>query len=301
MTNQNPASSKSSGLDRDILAKVNAHADRSIDRIFADIDELLNDGLEDDTTSLSVHNSAQRTQYSTESPYSQQYPQQSQVHTYPPQSDFTSQRYTSESVDIVDPIESPSQQLPKQKKRIPLWMKALIGISITSAAVGGGLTWLINERKIEIPKNIDTSWLPFQPQSQVSPDDAKFAEYMRNSISKIESANTPSTSATNIPSPASSIAAPITQTVPINPTGIIATTPNQTATNAVKTPIALLKTLQANNHPSAIFQIDRQNQTVHIGQKIGTSNWSLLTVAKGEVIVKRKGGEIRSVYVGQKF
>ncbi len=306
MTNQNPAASQSSNLDRDILAKVNAHADRSIDRIFADIDELLSGDLENETQALSVHNTSRRAQYSAASPYSNQYPQQqSQAHTYPSQSDFPPQRYASEIGNGAARPEHPTQPLPKQKKRMPLWMKALLGIGITSAAVGGGLLWLINERKIELPKNIDTSWLPFQSQSQVSPADAKFAEYMQKSISKIESANNQATSATNSPNPANSIAAPIDQAAPImpNPTGIITTVPIATTTtqNTVTTPIALIKTFQASNRPSAIFEIDNQSQTVHIGQKIGTSNWSLLTVAKDEVIIKRKGGEIRSIYVGQKF
>jgi hypothetical protein len=284
MTNQNPASSQppSSNINRDILAKVNAHADRSIERIFADIDELLSGDLETET------------QYSAE-----HYPTRQKTQAYLPQHS-----------DIASPLDNPSQPVtPKQaKKTIPIWLKALLGIGITSIAASSVLLWLVNERKIELPKNIDTSWLPFQ-SSQVSPEDAKFAEYMRKSISKIDSANTPSTSATNLPNPSNNIATSIASNptgiiadpIAPNPTGIIATVPSKITPTVIKTPISLVKTLSTNNRPGAIFQIDGRSQTVNVGQKIGTSNWSLLTVAKGEVIVKRKGGEIRSIDVGQKF
>jgi hypothetical protein len=289
MTNQNPASShpQSSKLDRDILAKVNAHADRSIDRLFVDIDALLGDNPETHDRSSQVERYTPPTQSSAEPSRSTDYTTRQPAQTYLPQADFSS---SQQSVEFNPPQPA--------KKRLPLWMKAFLGIGITSIAASSVLLWLVNERKIELPKNIDTTWLPFQSQSQVSPEDAKFAEYMRKSISKIESAKPQATSATNLPNPANNnITAPIAP----NPTGIIATVPTTITPTVVKTPIALIKTLPTSNRPTAIFQIDRHNQTVNVGQKIGTSNWSLLTVAKGEVIVKRKGGEIRSIYVGQKF
>jgi hypothetical protein len=319
MTNQNPAIPQSPNLNspqegllhRDILAKVNAHADRSIDRLFADIEELLSGDLETGTQSATGDRHSHRDRYSPEPSRPNQYPQQQQLQAqqqyYPSQADFHQPQLSAEVIGGASPLEHPTQpSTPQQKQqRIPLWMKAFLGIGITSIALSSLLLWLVNERKIALPKNIDTNWIPFQSQSQISPDDAKFAEYMRKSISKIESANTQATSAANPANPvnpANSIAAPITQAAPIAPNpGVITTVPSTVTPTAVKKPIALLKTLQNSNQPGAIFEIDRQNQTVHVGQKIGASNWSLLTVAKGEVIVKRKGGEIRSIYVGQKF
>ena len=293
MTNQNPAVPQSpSPQDRlrqnDILAKVNAHADRSLDRIFADIDDLLGD----DTTesqSLSVQPN-QHIQYSTEPSRAEYYPNQ-QLQSAPPQS------YPPQPS-----IDSPPAATPKPKPHLPLWLKVLLGISVTSIAVGGTFLWLVNERKIALPQNIDTSWLPFQSQPQISPEDAKFADYLRKSISKID-ATTPVTSVPNTVNSANSSTAPTTQAAPLalTPTGSVATAVPITASPTIATPISLVKTLPDRNRPGAIFEIDRQSQTVNIGQQIGTSNWSLLTVAKGEVIVKRKGGEIRSIYLGQKF
>ena len=292
MTNQNPAVPQSpSPQDRlrqnDILAKVNAHADRSLDRLFADIDDLLGDDTTD-THSLSVQPS-QHIQYSTE-PSRTEYYLDRQLQSAP------SQYYPPQPS-----IDSPPAATPKPKQRLPLWLKVLLGIGVTSIAVGGTLLWLVNERKIALPQNIDTSWLPFQPQSQIPPEDAKFADYLRKSISKID-ASTPVTSVPNSVNSANSSTAPTTQAASVAPTTEAVTTAVPiTVTPAIAKPISLVKTLPNSNRPSAVFEIDRQSQTVNVGQKIGTSNWSLLTVAKGEVIVKRKGGEIRSIYLGQKF
>ncbi len=292
MTNQNPAVPQSpSPQDRlrqsDILAKVNAHADRSLDRLFADIDELLGDDTTD-THSFSVQPS-QHIQYSTEPSRTEYDPNQQQLQSAPPQS------YPPQGS-----VDAPQTSTPKPKHKIP-W-QALLGIGVTSIAIGGTLLWLVNERKIALPQNIDTSWLPFQSQSQIAPEDAKFADYMRKSISKID-ASTPATSVTNRINSANSSTANTTQAAPVTPTptGAVATSIPITATPTIAIPISLVKTLPDSNRPGAVFEIDRQSQTVNVGQKIGTSNWSLLTVAKGEVIVKRKGGEIRSIYLGQKF
>ena len=181
-------------------------------------------------------------------------------------------------------------------------MKAVLGIGVTSLAVGGGLLWLVTERKIELPKNLDTSWLPFQSKSQVSPADAKFAEYMQKSIAKIEAARTQTTAPTQ-PINAAENPAP-TQAAPpsiINPAGTISTAPSTEPSVAPQSPILLLKTFPSSRQPSASFNIDGRDLTINAGQKIGTSQWSLLTVTKGEVLLKKTGGEIRSIHIGQKF
>ncbi|WP_309741970.1 hypothetical protein [Chamaesiphon sp. OTE_20_metabat_361] len=287
MSNQNPAvpqppqGGDAFKQNRDILAKVNAHADRSMDRLFADIDELLGD----DPTHGSNSAPTQHNSYANE-----QYPQlQQQV--YPPQ------RALGAAAD------TPAQPVAKAKRPMPLWLKAFLGLGVTAIAAGGVLTWLVNERKVVLPE-IDTSWLPFQSQ-QVAPQDAKFADYMRKSIAKIDATAQTATLATNnIPTPATSIVA----TPATAPTAPVATAPTKTIVTAapvaptpVKPAIALVKTLPKGNRPGAIFEIDRQSKTVNVGQPIGKSNWSLVSVNKGEVIIKRKGGEIRSIDVGQKF
>jgi hypothetical protein len=295
MTNQNPAAPnpQSTSLDPDTLTKVNAHADRSIDRLFADIDELLSGDLANDLHSSSSA-STQQHQHSPAAIRSGD-PQNrsSQPPVYLPPTDAEPQPQP----------QLPGSAPPQQQQRIPLWMKALLGIGITSIALGSLLLWLVNERKIELPKNIDTSWIPFQSKSQVSPEDAKFAEYLRKSISKIDAANTQSTTTTNLPNPTNpNILTHTTQATPVafNPNRKIVA-PIAGKTNAIQAPISLIKTVPTSRRPSAIFEINGQSQTVNIGQNIGTSRWSLLTVARGEVLLKKAGGEIRSIRIGQKF
>ena len=295
MTNHNPAAPnpQSTNLDPDILAKVNAHADRSIDRLFADIDELVSGDLTDELQSSS-------------SPSDRQ-------HQHPPaviRSGYPQNRSPQPPVYLPpsDAGSAPQQQLPgsappQPQQTSPLWLKALLGIGITSMAVGSLLLWLVNERKIELPKHIDLSWIPFQSKAQVSPEDAKFAEYMRKSISKIDAANPQPTSATNNrPNPTNNILTRTPQPAPVafNPNRKIVA-PSAGKENAIQAPISLLKTVPTSRRPSAIFEINGQNQTVNIGQNIGTSKWSLLTVARGEVLLKKTGGEIRSIRLGQKF
>jgi Tfp pilus assembly protein PilP len=296
MTNQNPAISSKSPQDRrlqhDILAKVNAHADRSMDRLFADIEELLGD----------EPNPAKSTAAGQTPAHDERYPQQqSPASTYPPQSAFPGQRVLSPDSSYT---EAPAQKpAAKPTKRIPFWLKMLLGVGITSMASGSLGFWLVNERKVVLPQ-IDTSWLPFQ--SRVAPADAQFADYMRKSLAKIEAAPPATTTPAATPvNSNTSIIAPTANPAVTNP----ATAPTKTIVTGTATPIAtpvtnkiaLVKTIQTGARPEAFFQIDGRTQSVRVGQKIGTSNWSLLTVAKGEVILKRKGGEIRSVYVGQKF
>jgi hypothetical protein len=295
MTNQNPASSnpQSAKLSQEILSKVNAHADRSIDRLFADIDELLSDDLSGDIPPASTQQqyrypAASSRQHQPSANTHRQQPQQ-----YLPQGDFPPPPET------VEPPQQPQPQQPQAKPKrqkpqsMPLWMRAFLGIGAASIALSSLLLWLINEHKIHLPKNMDVSWLPFQSQSQISPDDAKFAEYMRKSISKIESANTQANSA---PAQTNAVTSPTSSTA--NP-GVITTKADPA--NVSQIPISLIKTLQIGDRPGAIFEINNQTQTVYAGDKIGKSDWSLLTVAKGEVIVKKVGGVIRSIYVGQKF
>ena len=288
MTNQNPASSQP--LDRDLLTKLNAHADRSLDRLFIDIDELLSGDLEADRESAPSNQSAlsATTNYRTETESDRQYNQ-----AYIPQSDRFSPQVT---VDLDPP--QPSKAKPKKAaRRVPFWLKAVLGVGVGSIAVGSSLVWLVTERKITIPQNIDTSWLPFQSKPQVSPEDAKFADYMRKSIAKIESANLATTAAINLPNPANPATAPA-QT-PFNPA--IATAPIAATPAVIEKPASLVKTIQNSKYPTAIFQIDKKNQIIKVGQKIGTSNWSLVNISKSEVTIKKAGGEIRSIKIGQKF
>lgn len=290
MTSQNPASnSQNSPLDRDTLAKVNAHADRSIDRLFADIDELLSGDLDNDPPSSAVVNRG-----STPDRYSNGLQQQSSADSG--REEFSSSRSEIESV----PTSGNPQQ---QRKQLPLWLKIAAGVGVSALAVGGGLLWLVNEGKIELPKTLDTSWLPFQSNARVAPADAKFAEYMQKSLAKIESTRT------QAPTPAAAantvvVTDPATTPAPTTPTsaaGTVSVAPAKKEVATPQLPILLLKTFSASKQPSASFKIADRDLKIAVGQKIGTSGWSLMSVSKGEVLLKKTGGELRSIRIGQKF
>ena len=291
MTNQNPAAPNPQplDLDSDTLAKVNAHADRSLDRLFADIDELLSGDLTED---LHSSNASER-QHQLPAGYSDdRSAYQPPIYLSSPAAGAAPQQYLLGA--------APSQQ----QKRIPFWLKALLGIGLTSIALGGLLSWLVNTRKIEFP-TADTSWLPFQSKSQVSPEDAKFADYLRKSLAKIDTTVPQSTTATNLPNPANNnILTRTPQPTPVafNPNRkIVAPSAPGNANALPAASISLFETHPNRRPASAIFEINGRSQTVNLGEKIGTSKWSLLTVAKGEVLLKKTGGEIRSIHLGQKF
>jgi hypothetical protein len=299
MTNRNPASSygNSSDVSKEILARVNAHADRSLDRIFADIDDLLNDDLDNPTPSdpQDYHHP-----YQFHSNNSPQYPHEPVLPNSPaakqPESDrqYPPQSHFEPPTPPQNPPEPSIQEPAPKKTSFPLWMKALLGIGITAVAASSLLLWLINTQKIALPKSFNLSWLPFQSSSSISADDAKFAEYMRKSIAKIDAAN--SRTATD-----NTVANPITNSIS-QPNNTASSSPGSIASTIPATiPVSLIKILPGGDRPGAEFEVKGKVQKVYAGEKIADSNWSLVTVAKGEVIVKKVSGEIRSVYVGQKF
>ncbi len=300
MTDRNPASSNSQStkLSQEIIAQVNTDADRSLDRLFADIDEVLSDDLAGDIPPASTQPQYPAGSHRHHQQIADPQTQQPQTQQYLPPGNVTPPPQT------IEPPQQPQQPAPSKPKRqksqsTPLWMKAFLGIGVTSIAISSLLLWLMSQHKIALPKNVDMSWLPFQSQSQISPDDAKFAEYMRKSIAKIEAANTQTNSN---PAQNNAVTNPATINSPTNSAanpGDIST-PADSA-NVAQIPISLIKTLPTGDRPGAIFETNNQTQTVYVGDKIGKGDWSLLTVTKSEVIVKKIGGVIRSISIGQKF
>jgi hypothetical protein len=375
MTNPNSASSNnphSADLSRDILDKVNAHADRSIDKLFADIDELLQTDTAQDTHSVNT----ERPFYSNSSSFAPAPPNSETPFTPPnysppftppnaetpftppnyspsftppnaetpftppnysppftppnaetpftppnppsareakpanadtpftPPNYFqppTPQTYSNQpQPSFAPPQEDELESNPKSSSGIPLWAKVFLSIGFISIASSTALLWLIKEGKISPPSNVNTSWLLGEPKSQISPEDAKFADYMRKSISKIESANTQpaltsnsravssattteSDPATNAPTPIAPPAIPATEIAPL------------------KTTVSLTKTMQSGDRIGATFQIGKRSETVNVGDKIGKTGWSLSSVAENSIIVVKAGRENKSIAIGQKF
>jgi hypothetical protein len=62
----------------------------------------------------------------------------------------------------------------------------------------------------------------------------------------------------------------------------------------------LVGVLDLGDRSAALFEVNGTPQRIQIGEPIGTSGWTLVSISNQEAIVRRNG-EVRSIYVGQKF
>jgi hypothetical protein len=69
---------------------------------------------------------------------------------------------------------------------------------------------------------------------------------------------------------------------------------------AVETKHTLVGLLELGDNSAALFDIGGVTQRIQVGQGIGSSGWALVNVANQEAMIRRNG-EVRSIYVGQKF
>jgi hypothetical protein len=70
--------------------------------------------------------------------------------------------------------------------------------------------------------------------------------------------------------------------------------------SAAPTSQHILVGLMEGDRPAALFDIDGSTQRFYIGESIGASGWILARVENQEAMIRRNG-EVRSVFVGQKF
>jgi len=62
----------------------------------------------------------------------------------------------------------------------------------------------------------------------------------------------------------------------------------------------LIGVLELGDRSAALFEISGTPQRIQIGESIGGSGWTLVSIKNQEAIVRRNG-EVRSIYVGQQF
>lgn len=62
----------------------------------------------------------------------------------------------------------------------------------------------------------------------------------------------------------------------------------------------LVGVLELGDRSAALFEVDGTSQRVYIGETIGASGWSIVSIGDEEVVVRRNG-EVRSIYIGQQF
>ena len=62
----------------------------------------------------------------------------------------------------------------------------------------------------------------------------------------------------------------------------------------------LVGVLNLGSRSAALFDIEGSSQRAYVGDRIGLSSWNLVSI-NGQDVVIRRDGEVRSVYIGQKF
>jgi len=63
----------------------------------------------------------------------------------------------------------------------------------------------------------------------------------------------------------------------------------------------LVGVLNLGDRSAALFEVNGSVQRIELGERIGSSGWSLVSVEAGGEAIIRRNGEVRSVYVGQEF
>ncbi|HEY9633527.1 MAG TPA: hypothetical protein V6D14_08985 [Coleofasciculaceae cyanobacterium] len=99
------------------------------------------------------------------------------------------------------------------------------------------------------------------------------------------------------PAPASSKASASAPTPPPSQVPESSQIPQSSAAAARHTLVGLL---ELGEQSAALFEVNGITQRINVGEAIGASGWTLVSVANQEAVVRRNG-EVRSVYVGQKF
>lgn len=62
----------------------------------------------------------------------------------------------------------------------------------------------------------------------------------------------------------------------------------------------LVGILNLGSRSAALFDLEGTAQRAYVGDRIGTSSWTLVSV-NGQDVVVRRDGEVRSIYIGQRF
>ncbi|MGB3265319.1 MAG: hypothetical protein WBA89_15350 [Microcoleus sp.] len=76
--------------------------------------------------------------------------------------------------------------------------------------------------------------------------------------------------------------------------------PAQAPSSAPTSAHTLVGILELGDRSAALFEVDGVARRIYVGESIGASGWTLAEIKNQEAVI-RKGGDVRSVFVGQKF
>ncbi|OCQ96621.1 hypothetical protein BCD67_16055 [Oscillatoriales cyanobacterium USR001] len=89
-------------------------------------------------------------------------------------------------------------------------------------------------------------------------------------------------------------------TTETQPAASTSPSPTTAASEASTVTHTLVGVLELGERSAALFEIEGVARRIYVGESIGASGWTLAEVKNQEAII-RKGGEVRSIFVGQKF
>ncbi|MBD0392869.1 MAG: hypothetical protein ICV52_03065 [Microcoleus sp. C1-bin4] len=104
-------------------------------------------------------------------------------------------------------------------------------------------------------------------------------------------------------SPQPKILARETEAAPAASAQQSAPAPEQSAPAVSSAPTSahtLVGILELGDRSAALFEVDGVARRIYVGESIGASGWTLAEIKNQEAVI-RKGGDVRSVFVGQKF
>ena len=104
-------------------------------------------------------------------------------------------------------------------------------------------------------------------------------------------------------SPQPKISARETEPAPAPGAQQSAPAPEQSAPAVSSAPTSahtLVGILELGDRSAALFEVDGVARRIYVGESIGASGWTLAEIKNQEAVI-RKGGDVRSVFVGQKF
>lgn len=219
------------------------------------------------------------------------------------------------------------------KKWSPLWVAVLCSSLLLSLGI---LSYLFRDQVMQVwLKVLGPSSDPAPAKVTASPTDPKtksdqdFLQYISRSLDRLSRTQTPSPQPSPVPTasaPSPTVVErvyvpvyPNAQTPAQTPAAISKAAPSSaptTAAPASPAPAAptvptvpniatanshtLIGVLELGDRSAALFDVNGIPQRIEIGQQIGSSGWALVSVSNQEAIVRRNG-EVRSIYVGQKF
>lgn len=114
---------------------------------------------------------------------------------------------------------------------------------------------------------------------------------------------TPSPSATPAPQASVSPSSPQVPSPPPPPPPTATTLPSIPASPMPTAPTlqhTLVGLLELGERSAALFNIEGVTQRIRVGEVIGSSGWTLVSIANQKAVIRRNG-EVRSIFVGQKL